>query len=90
MGVLFVFSGTGRAISPRPWGKGYADGRLDPIPPEDREAIIDLFNRYVTSNFVAFFDSTVGCGFFDLLVEAGVGSPALAGRRCACGSPEKR
>lgn len=54
--------------------------QLDPISPADREAIIDLFNHYVTNSFAAFPDRKVNYAFFDLLTEAAGDYPALAAR----------
>ncbi len=54
--------------------------RFDPISPADREEIIDLFNHYVVNGFAAFPDHEVGYSFFDLLMEAVGGYPALAAR----------
>jgi phosphinothricin acetyltransferase len=54
--------------------------RLDPISPAGREEVVDLFNHYVTSSFAAFPDREVSYSFFDLLMEAVGGYPALAAR----------
>jgi L-amino acid N-acyltransferase YncA len=54
--------------------------QLDPISPADREEVVDLYNYYVTGSFAAFPEREVSYGFFDLLMEAADGYPALTAR----------
>jgi phosphinothricin acetyltransferase len=48
------------------------------IGPDDRESIIDLFNYYVENTFAAYPERKVPYEFFDLIIEASRGYPALA------------
>ena len=41
------------------------DAVLKPIGPDDREAVVDLFNYYVENSFAAFPQEKLPCAFFD-------------------------
>ena len=46
---------------------GALDAVLKPIGPDDREAVVDLFNYYVENSFAAFPQEKVPYAFFDVV-----------------------
>jgi len=53
---------------------------LKPISPDDREAVVDLFNHYVENSFAAFPQDKVPYAFFDAMLESTRGYPTVAAR----------
>jgi L-amino acid N-acyltransferase YncA len=43
--------------------------RFEPMTEEHREAVVAIFNNYVTSSFAAYPDAPVPLGFFDKMLE---------------------
>jgi L-amino acid N-acyltransferase YncA len=56
------------------------DIRLQPISPDDRQAVIDLFNHYVEHGFAAFAEVPLPYAFFDRFMEATAGGPTLTAK----------
>jgi phosphinothricin acetyltransferase len=53
---------------------------LEPISPDDREAVIDIFNYYVENTFAAYPESKVPYEFFDVLLKMADGYPTVVAR----------
>jgi len=60
-----------------------SDAVQEPISPDDREAVVDLFNYYVENSFAAFPQEKVPYAFFDALLESTQGYPTVAARDAA-------
>jgi phosphinothricin acetyltransferase len=54
------------------------DIRLEPISPEDREPVIDIFNYYVENSFAAYLENKVPYEAFDMLMKMAQGYPTVA------------
>ncbi|MEN6497476.1 MAG: N-acetyltransferase family protein [Thermoguttaceae bacterium] len=54
--------------------------QLEPLAHAHQQAVIDIFNHFVTESFAAYPDKPVPYGFFDKLLEAIQGYPAVAVR----------
>ncbi|MCQ1536075.1 N-acetyltransferase [Methanosarcina sp. KYL-1] len=48
---------------------------LVPISPEDREAVIDIFNHYIENSFAAYPEKKVPYEFFNFFLQATAGYP---------------
>jgi phosphinothricin acetyltransferase len=53
---------------------------FNPIGPDDRDNIIDIFNYYVENTFAAYPERKVPYEFFSLILEASRGYPTIAAR----------
>lgn len=53
---------------------------LEPLSHAHQQAVVDIFNHFVTQSFAAYPDKPVPYGFFDKLLEAIQGYPAVAVR----------
>lgn len=53
------------------------DFHLELISRKDRKPIIDIFNYYVENSFAAYPEQSVSYDFFDLLLKASDGYPAI-------------
>ncbi|RNC63164.1 MAG: L-methionine sulfoximine/L-methionine sulfone acetyltransferase [Candidatus Dichloromethanomonas elyunquensis] len=51
---------------------------LKPMASEHRTAVIDIFNYYIENTYAAYPEKPVGYEFYDLLLQAVKGYPALA------------
>ena len=56
------------------------DIQFSPIPPADRQAVVDLFNHYVAHSFAAFPEDPLPYPFFDRLLEAARDLPTVAAK----------
>ncbi|MDI6719565.1 MAG: GNAT family N-acetyltransferase [Methanomicrobiales archaeon] len=56
------------------------DYTCTPITPEDRTAVIDIFNYYVENSFAAFPEQKVPYAFFDLFLQQAHDYPPVAVR----------
>jgi len=56
------------------------DVQLNPISPDDAEAVVALFNHYVRNGFAAFAEQPVPPVFFAKLMDSVAGRPAVAAR----------
>ncbi len=50
---------------------------ITPISLEDRKPVIDIFNYYIENSFAAYIEKSVSYGFFDFLLKASDGFPAI-------------
>ena len=50
---------------------------LEPLTTEDRKPVIDIFNHYIENSFAAYPEHKVSYDFFDLLLKASDGYPAI-------------
>ena len=50
---------------------------LEPLAPENRKPVIDIFNYYIENNFAAYPDQKVSYDFFDILLKTGEEYPAV-------------
>jgi len=51
-----------------------------PISPEDRGAVIDIFNHYIENSFAAYPERKVPYEFFDLFLRNTAGYPTVAAK----------
>jgi len=56
------------------------DIHLSPISPDDRDAVVDLFNHYVADGFAAFPEDPLPPVIFDKLLEATAGRPTVTAK----------
>lgn len=48
-----------------------------PLTEEHRKPVIDIFNYYIENSFAAFPDQKLSYGFFDMILNATAGYPAI-------------
>ena len=53
---------------------------LEPMTADDRKPVIDIFNFYIENSFAAYLDRKVSYDFFDILLKAGEGYPAIVAK----------
>ncbi|HOI15874.1 MAG TPA: N-acetyltransferase family protein [Geobacteraceae bacterium] len=59
------------------------DPRFEPLTPEDRVQVMDIFNHYVENSFAAYPEQKVPYEFFDMFLRMSEGYPSVVAKDSA-------